>query len=162
MAFINEATHATTDPHTQRVYARQTRAFGYLPNYAPLFSHRPEVIDRWSDLQKSMRANMSVRVFELVTLAAAIALKSSYCALAHSAALRKEFSDKEIVGLVSGKHKSIVSEAEAAAMDYAAQVAKDANAVTISAIERLRKTGFSDAEIFDIAAVAAGRAFFRN
>ena len=157
MAFISEA---TVDAHTSEIYARQERAFGYLPNYARLFSHRPEVIDLWSELQNGLRAHMDARLFELTTLAAALALKSSYCSLAHASKLRSEFTDDELAILAAGEFEAVVNGAEAAAMRYAAQVAGDANQVDEALIETLKSHGFSDAEIFDIAGVAAGRAFF--
>ena len=157
MAFISEA---NIDTHTQEVYARQERAFGYLPNYARLFSHRPEIIDLWSALQSGLRANMEARLFELTTLAAALALESSYCSLAHATKLRTEFNDAELSTLAQGKFEEVVTSKEAIAMRYAALVARDANQVNNEIIEQLRAHGYEDDEIFDIAGIAAGRAFF--
>lgn len=45
-------------------------------------------------------------------------------------------------------------------MHFACQVARDASTVDAADVDRLKDHGFSDAEVFDIAAVAAGRAFF--
>jgi len=160
MAFIQPNPNAPTDPHVQRVYGRQRKAFGYLPNYAELFSHRPEVIDLWAELQGGLRRHMTPRMFELVTFAAAVALKSSYCSLAHGSKLREFFTDVEIQSLAAGGYDGIVDEREAAAMRYAAQVAVDATAVTEKHVAPMRAARFSDAEIFDVAGVAAGRAFF--
>ena len=98
----------------------------------------------------------------LVTLAAAVALKGSYCALAHGSKLRQHFEDVEIARMATGDYDDVVEPAEAAAMRYASKVASDASATTGSDVESLRAAGFSDAQIFDIAAVAAGRAFFSN
>jgi hypothetical protein len=53
-----------------------------------------------------------------------------------------------------------LSEAEAAMMAFARKVAGDAPSVTASDVVGLKAFGFSDAEIFDIAAAAAARAFF--
>ena len=47
-------------------------------------------------------------------------------------------------------------------MTYAAKVAKEASSVTKHDIRELHLLGFNDSEIFDIAALAAGRAFFSN
>ncbi len=160
MAFIAADPDADADPHTRAVYDRQARAFGYLPNYAQLFSHRPQVIDLWAELQQELRRHVSPRLFELVTFAAALALRSSYCSLAHGCRLREYFCDTEIEQLAAGRYQSIVSAAEAAAMRYAARVAVDANSVSEADMVLMRAAGLSDAEIFDIAAIAAGRAFF--
>jgi alkylhydroperoxidase family enzyme len=163
MAFIQPDPCTTADPldpHVQAVYDRQTRAFGYLPNYAPLFSHRPEVIDLWAELQRGLQRHVTPRLFELVTFAAALALKSSYCSLAHGSKLREFLCDAEIKSLAGGDYEAVVPEREAAAMRYGAQVAADATGVTKPQIERMRAAGYTDAEIFDVAGIAAGRAFF--
>jgi uncharacterized protein YciW len=43
---------------------------------------------------------------------------------------------------------------------FARQVARDASRVRRAQVDELKALGLSDAEVFDIAAVAAGRAFF--
>jgi hypothetical protein len=53
-----------------------------------------------------------------------------------------------------------LSEADAALMRFASAVAHDASAITADDVAELKRRGFTDAEVFDIAAVAAGRAFF--
>ena len=160
MAFIQPDPDATANQHVQRVYDRQTKAFGYLPNYAELFSHRPEVIDLWAELQRGLRRHVTPRMFELVTFAVAVALKSSYCALAHGVQLRGFMTDVEIRCLAAGDTDGIVDEREAAAMRYAAQLAVDATGVTDAHVAPMRAAGLTDAEIFDVAGIAAGRAFF--
>src|SRR5690606_30796158 len=53
-----------------------------------------------------------------------------------------------------------LSAAEAAMVDFARKVARDASAVTADDVHRLKRIGFTDAEIFDITATAAARAFW--
>lgn len=162
MSFIAESDSACLEPRVQAMYQRQIDAFGYLPNYAPLFSHRVEVIDVWAELLRTLRRHVEPRLFELVTLAAAIAVKGSYCALAHGSKLQRYFDDVEIARIAAGGYDDVVEPAEAAAMRYAAKVAGNASAVTGSDVAPLRAAGYSDAQIFDIAGIAAGRAFFSN
>jgi len=45
-------------------------------------------------------------------------------------------------------------------MRFACAVAHDASAITADDVKELTRQGFSDAEVFDIAVTAAGRAFF--
>ncbi|MEM8767159.1 MAG: peroxidase [Pseudomonadota bacterium] len=161
MTFIKPDREAERQPQVQAIYERQRQAFGYLPNYAELFCHRPEVIDLWADLQRGLRQHVSPRLFELVTFAAAVALESSYCSLAHGLKLRAFFTDVEITLLARGDYDGIVLPGEAAAMRFGAQLAWSASTVVDDEhVAPLRAAGFSDAEIFDIAGVAAGRAFF--
>ena len=53
----------------------------------------------------------------------------------------------------------ILTEPERAMMDYAAAIATDASRITAGQVDALKQHGFTDAEIFDIAAIAAARAF---
>jgi hypothetical protein len=49
---------------------------------------------------------------------------------------------------------------EPAHYNYTRQVAEDASKVTFQQVAALKDLGFTDGEVFDIAATAAGRAFF--
>ena len=80
MAFIrsippHEATGAVHD-----MYARQEDHWGYVPNYAKAFSHRPEVLARWGRLLAELRRPADDRRFELVTFAAALAFPAAAAA----------------------------------------------------------------------------------
>jgi alkylhydroperoxidase family enzyme len=95
-----------------------------------------------------------------VTFAAALELRHSACSLAHGKQLAAFFSYDEIADMAAGKFGPSVTDAERAMMQFARVVARDATAVTSMEIEALREHEFTDAEIFDIVATAAGRAFF--
>ncbi len=51
------------------------------------------------------------------------------------------------------------SEGERAMMAYARKIARDANQVTVGDVAMLKARGFSGAESFEIAAIAAARSF---
>lgn len=160
MSFIR-----TTPPHAARdaladMYRRQQAAWGYVPNYAKVFCHRPEVMARWGQLLAEIKRPMDRRRFELVTFAAAHELRHSACAIAHGQALRPFFNDAQIIAIAEGRLAGLLGEGEQAMLRYARQVARDAAQVTAGDVAALQAHGFSDAEIFNIAAVAAGRAFF--
>jgi alkylhydroperoxidase family enzyme len=103
---------------------------------------------------------MSDRQFELVTFAAAIELRNSACSLAHGKQLAAFFSYDEIADMAAGKYGPSLANAERAMMQFARIIARDATSVTSKDVDVLREHGFADAEIFDIVATAAGRAFF--
>jgi hypothetical protein len=62
--------------------------------------------------------------------------------------------------LIQAATSAALTDAEAALVEFARAVARNASAVTAKDVAALRAHGFDDAEIFDIAAAAAGRAFF--
>jgi uncharacterized peroxidase-related enzyme len=160
MLFINTTPPREAKGDVLEMYERQQSAWGFVPNYAKAFSHRPEVMARWGKLLAEIRRPMSPRRFELVTFAAAVEIRNTACSLAHGKALTAFFSEEEICAMAQGEYSSSVTEAEQAMMQFARQVAKDASRVTSGDVDLLKKHGYTDAEVFDIAATAAGRAFF--
>lgn len=160
MAFIDTTPVAQADGEVRDMYARQQAHWGYVPNYAKVFSHRPEVLARWGRLLAEIRRPMDARRFELVTFAAALALRNTACCLAHGEALTQFFDAEQVQAFVDEDYDRVLSAAEQAMMHFARRVALDASRITQGEVAALRGHGFTDAEIFDIAAVAAGRAFF--
>ena len=160
MAFIDTISASWVTGEAFAMYDRQQKHYGYVPNYATVFSHRPEVMKRWAELLSVIKRPMDKRRFELATFAAAVALRSTLCTLAHGRALLQFFSPDDVMAMARREAPASLSVAEGALMRFASAVAHDASAITAADVEELKGYGFSDAEVFDIATVAAGRAFF--
>ena len=79
MAFIDTIDDPEIDTEVRAMYDRQQAHYGYVPNYARAFCHRPHVMALWAQLQNGIRREMDKRRFELVTFAAAHALRSTPC-----------------------------------------------------------------------------------
>ncbi|MGR4068604.1 peroxidase [Halomonas sp. LR3S48] len=159
MSYIETIDPELAEGEVKEMYQRQAAHFGFLPNYARVFCHRPEVMKCWAALIATIRRPMEPRRYELVTLAAARALGNTYCSLAHAKVLSGLLGMEETQAMVAGKVGPL-SEAERAMMTFAAKVACRAQEIGAEDIEALRAHGFADDEIFDIVAVVAGRAFF--
>ena len=161
MAFIETIPLDEATGEVRAMYERGQARFGYVPNHTKLFSHRPGVWAGWEALLGSIRRNMDPRRYELVTLAAARALRCSYCALAHGTILRERFYSAEQLAAIADDHTAAgLSPADAAIMSFAEKVAGDAVEATPADVEALRGHGLTDAEILDVAAAAAARCFF--
>jgi uncharacterized peroxidase-related enzyme len=160
MTFIETTPPEAAEGAVAAMYQRQQRAWGHVPNYAKVFSHRPEVLARWGQLLAEIRRPMDKRRFELITFATAYDLGSSACALVHGKALREFFTDEQIRAIAEGRYDNILSDAEQAMVTFARQTVNDAPRTTADQVAALRAHGYDDAQIFDIAATAAGRAFF--
>jgi alkylhydroperoxidase family enzyme len=124
-------------------------------NYERAFEPRPDVYAAWRQLITAITANMDARRYELVTLAAAQRLRSSYCSLAHGVVLRDRLGEDVLAIL----RREGLSEVDVAVMELAEQVAEDATA-TDAACERLRELGLDEAEIMDVVLAATARCFF--
>ena len=133
-----------------------------VPNHTQAFSQRPEVYAAWQGLIEAITGNMDLRRYELITLAAARRLRSSYCMLAHgSVLLREELSTPDELRAVVADHRDAgLAPDEVAVMDFAERVVDDATAVTQEDVDRLRAHGLSDADVLDVVLAASVRCFF--
>ena len=142
-------------------YEQQHKAWGFLPDYAGAFSTRPDVAQAWNVLNAAVREGMERRRFELATIAAARALRSTYCTVAHSKFLRDICGDETTLqALAEDSGGGTLDPVDRAVYRFAAKVATDAAAIEQADIDALRKIGLSDAEIADIVFAAAARSFF--
>ena len=161
MTFITTIPPEEATGVVQDLYAQDQQANGYVPNYTQAFSLRPAVNAAWRTLIGAIRGNMDLRRYELVTLAAAMALRCNYCTLAHGTVLRaKVFSNAQVKAIAQDFRNAGLEPAEVAMMAFAQQVAHDASAITQEDVAALREHGFGDAEILDIILTAAARSFF--
>ena len=161
MAFIRTVPAEEATGSLQAFYQRDRNHLGYVANYTKVFSHRPDVFQAWINLNGAVKADMELRRYELVTLAAARALHSSYCCLAHGDVLRsKFFSDAEVERLMHDDVDDLLSEAEVAVMRFAEQVTLHAHHITQTDIDSLRAHGLSDADVLDVVLAASARNFF--
>ena len=158
MSFLETIEEDAAREKVAEQYEEERSSKGYVPNYLQTFSLRPEVFDAWGSLITTIKRNMDLRRYELVTLAAAQALQSSYCSLAHGKILLDKFLDEgALLDLVVKPSGNAV---DRAVMDLAAKIALDAPSVTEADIETMRRVGLTDQETFDVILAAAARAFF--
>jgi uncharacterized peroxidase-related enzyme len=161
MAFIEGVPVAKATGDVRTMYEKTQGAVGFVPNYAKVFSHRPQVMAAWAGLLASIRTNLDTRRYELTTLAAARALHSSYCMLAHGSVLRRQiYTAEQLTAIAKNAATADLAPADVAMMGFAEKVARDASSIVEADVRSLREHGFTDPEIFDIAATAAARCFF--
>lgn len=161
MSFINTIPASDAEGAVLEMYQRQEGAWGYVPNYAKLFCHRPEVMARWGRLLAEIRRPVDDRRFELVTFAVAHALRHSACSLAHGRKLAEMIGAEAVVTLARGEWPVTVTAAERALVEFARRIARDASSITSGEVEVLKAThGLTDADVFDVVAIASARAFF--
>jgi uncharacterized peroxidase-related enzyme len=161
MSFIQTVEPEQAKGAVADLYTRLQDRMGYLPNYARVFCHRPEVMEPLSRLQENITAHMDPRLWALVSMAVAREINSSYCSLAYARRLlARYFSESELLGILIGSEQAPITAGERAAMHVAVKLARDSSTVCQSDIDQLRNEGFTDAEIFDLVAAAGYRCFF--
>jgi uncharacterized peroxidase-related enzyme len=161
MAFIKTIRAREASGAAHDMYTRQEEHWGYVPNYAKVFSHRPEVMARWGRLLAEIRRPADDRRFELITFVVARELKHSACSLAHGKQLADIIGDENVIAIAEGKEPDVLTPAEVAMMRFARDMTRDARKITRGRVEELTKIhGLSDEAVFDIAAIASARVFF--
>ena len=151
MAFIGT-------PNVPEMFAANLAPAGHVPNFVHTFAARPAVFEAWKQLSRAIQESMDLRRYELATLAAATALKSSYCSLAHGQILADKFyTAEEVAALVDEPANDPV---DRAVMAFARKIALAADTVTQEDVDALKALGLTDADVLDVALAAAARAFF--
>ena len=148
MTFIETVPADEATGEVAAMYATDTELRGFLPNYTQAFSHRPGVYAAFRQLVGAITQNMDARRYELVSVAAARVLRSTYCTAAHTLVLADRWPD------------AAQDEVDGAVVALAEKVARDAASVEQADIDRLRELGLTDADVFDVVAAAALRSFF--
>ncbi len=158
--YIKITSEAEADGRLREIYDGDRKSMGYVPNHAKVFSLRPEVLEAWRAFQGSIRKNLRLRRYELVTLAAAAALKCRYCILAHGAILIKNgVSVEQLRAILTNFHEAGLEHPEVAVMEFAQKIVRSANEMTQADVDALHALGLEDIEILDITLTATMRSF---
>jgi uncharacterized peroxidase-related enzyme len=159
--FINAEPEQSATGALAEFYAQQRNSWGFLPDYAGAFAFRPDVAKAWNALNGAIRDGMERRRYEIATIAAARALRSTYCTAAHTKFLRDDCGDEPTMLAISADPSgAALSDQDRAIYEFAAAVATDAASIQQSDVDRLRSAGLTDADIADVVYAAAARSFF--
>ncbi len=158
--YIQTVSEAEAQGKVREFYDGDLKTYGFVPNTSKVFSPRPEVLEAWRGFQGSIRKNLRLRRYELVTLAAAQALRCRYCVLAHgNILLKNNFTLEQLRTILTDYHRAGLEAAEVAMMDFAQTICLHAYEMTSADVDALRAVGLDDLEIFDIALTATMRSF---
>jgi uncharacterized peroxidase-related enzyme len=161
MSFIGTIDESRAVGEVKELYENEKALKGYLPNYALVFSCRPKVMSAWKNLIRCIIDNMDVRRYELVTIAAAGKLHSSYCMLAHGTVLKEKFySSEQLNDIVKDPDSSSLTPIEKTIMRFVEKIVEDASSITQNDVDELKNYGLKDEEIFEIVTAATARCFF--
>ena len=160
MTILRMTPEAEASGLTAEIYDADRRSLGYVPSHTKAMSLNPEAYLAWESLTKAISSSLGIRRYELVTLAAAQAIGSSHCRLAHGKKTLRIIREEQLRAIAKDFHDAGLPEAEVTMMDYAVKLSTDAASMSESDAQRLRDVGFSDREIADITLAAAARNFF--
>ncbi|MGK3950710.1 carboxymuconolactone decarboxylase family protein [Microbacterium sp. I2] len=148
--------------HAAEMYDEDLRADGFVFAYTRAMAVNPEAHEAFVALVRAIVPSIGVRTYELATLAAARAIGSPHCLLAHARkSLRAGVLDEDQLerfartGTAEG-----LDEPDAAVVAFAEKLSVAPGNMTDADTLRLRDAGFTDRHIVDITLAAAARNYF--
>ena len=132
---------------------------GFIPNVFLMLAHRPEefrAFMAYHDTLMDKREGLSKAEREMIVVVVSAANQCQYCVIAHGAILRIRAKNPLIAEQVASNwRKADITPRERAMLTFAMKVTQAANETDEADHEALRAAGFTDDEIWDIAAIAA-------
>ena len=144
------------------IYSRSAAERGFVMAATRCWTVRPDVLPVYDAFLDTIRGKFSLggRAWRLITFVAAKEVPSTYCSHVYSKALLADLGSKEaVLALQRDFRHAGLSDKEVAMLAYAEQIARDASKIGEADIDVLRRAGFSDVEISDIALCASFRCF---
>ena len=142
----------------ERLLAVQERS-GFVPNVFIGFARRPEefrAFFAYHDALMEKDSGLSKAEREMIVVATSAANQCHYCVIAHGAILRIRAKNPLIADQIAVNYrKADITPRQIAMLAFAMKVALDAAKTSDDDFAALAKHGFSDEDIWDIAAIAA-------
>ena len=141
-----------------RILAVQEKS-GFVPNVFLTLAYRPDefraffayhdaLMERDSGLTKAER--------EMIVVATSSANQCHYCVIAHGAILRIRAKNPQIADQIAINYrKADITPRQRAMLDFAMKVSAEAHKISDSDFAEIARHGFSDDDIWDIAAISA-------
>ncbi len=142
------------------IYAEDIESMGYVPSHTRVMAVNPEAYRAWENLIGAIARPMDKRRYELITLAAAGAIGSRACRLAHGKKSLTYISEDELVRIARDFRTAGLADNEVALMEFAEKLSSDSASMTEADAQALRDVGYTDREIVDITLAAAARNYY--
>lgn len=141
------------------VYARNRERIGFVPNVFRAYAKRPEhfrAFMLYHDVLMRGESGLSRVEREAIVVAVSAENRCQYCVTAHGAALRVLGGDPVLAEQIAINWRTAeLTPRWRAMLAFASRVNEPGFAATDAEIEALQAAGFSEDDVWDIAAVAA-------
>ncbi len=141
-----------------RLLAVQEKS-GFVPNVFLTLACRPDefrAFFAYHDALMEKESGLSKAEREMIVVSTSSANQCQYCVIAHGAILRIRAKNPLVADQVASNYrKADITPRQKAMLDFAMKTALEAYAICDADFETMRGHGFSDEDIWDIAAIAA-------
>jgi uncharacterized peroxidase-related enzyme len=142
----------------ERILAVQEKS-GFVPNVFLTLAYRPDefrAFFAYHDALMEKDSGLSKAEREMIVVATSSANQCHYCVVAHGAILRIRAKNPVIADQIAINYrKADITPRQKAMLDFAMKVSRAAEQVSDADFAEVARHGFSDDDIWDIAAVAA-------
>ena len=144
---------------TAKFFAICEEKLGLVPNVLRAYAHNIDKLNAFSAMYNDLmlgESGLSKLEREMIAVVVSAENRCFYCLVAHGAAVR-ELSGKPALGeaLVMNYRVAELSLRERAMLDFAVKMTVDSKQMAEADRQGLRNAGLSEADIWDIAAVAS-------
>jgi uncharacterized peroxidase-related enzyme len=141
-----------------RIVAVQEKS-GFVPNVFLALARRPEefrAFFAYHDALMEKDGGLTKAEREMIVVATSGANHCQYCVVAHGAILRIRAKNPRVADQVAVNYrKAEITPRQKAMLAFAMKVALESHEIDDEDLEKLRKHGFADEDVWDIAAIAA-------
>ena len=141
-----------------RLLAVQEKS-GFIPNVFLTFAFRPDefrAFFAYHDALMEKDSGLTKAEREMIVVATSSANQCQYCVIAHGAILRIRAKNPHIADQIAVNYrKADITPRQRAMLDFAMKVSREAHLVSEADFTALAAHGFSQDDIWDIAAISA-------
>ena len=156
--FTNPSIESLPDDIRARLMAVQEKS-GFIPNVFLTFARRPDefrAFFAYHDALMEKDSGLSKAEREMIVVATSSANQCHYCVIAHGAILRIRAKNPLIADQIAVNYrKADITPRQRAMLDFAMKVSAEAHTISEADFVEIAGHGFSEEDIWDIAAISA-------
>ncbi|HOO59141.1 MAG TPA: peroxidase-related enzyme [Candidatus Mcinerneyibacteriales bacterium] len=154
MAWIKVIPPEKAEGALKRCYEEIRKSRGKLAHIHTIHSLNPESLKNHMDLYMTImfsRSGLSRQEREMIAVVVSASNQCPYCIRHHGEALNYYWKDREKLERFIDDYSSVtLSEKQFAMLSYARSLTKEPSSVDKSAVDQMKKAGFSDEEVLNI------------
>jgi uncharacterized peroxidase-related enzyme len=150
---------AELEPELQAYFAKCREKLGFVPNVLQAYAFDNAKLRAFILMADDLMlgdSGLSKLEREMIAVAVSAANHCHYCLTSHGAAVRQRANDPELGETIAQNYRAAdLPPRQKAMLDFAVRVTEAPDKIEAEDRQKLRAQGFSDRDIWDIAAVAA-------
>jgi uncharacterized peroxidase-related enzyme len=156
--FPTPSVEGLPDDIRNRLFAVQEKS-GFIPNVFLTLAYRPDefrAFFAYHDALMEKDSGLTKAEREMIVVATSSANQCHYCVIAHGAILRIRAKNPQIADQIAINYrKADITPRQRAMLDFAMKVSREAQLISEADFADIASHGFSDDDIWDIAAISA-------